>query len=60
MAFGHGIHFCIGAPLARLEAVVVLKEFSKFIKDFTVEKPSGDDRIDSDIMYGFKKLIINL
>ena len=28
-AFGHGIHFCVGAPLARLEAVVALRSIAE-------------------------------
>ncbi len=28
LAFGHGAHFCLGAPLARLEARIVLDELS--------------------------------
>ncbi|MGE3074505.1 MAG: cytochrome P450 [Dehalococcoidia bacterium] len=34
LAFGMGIHFCLGAPLARLEAKIALEELLKRAKNF--------------------------
>ena len=36
IAFGHGIHFCIGAALARVEARVALTRFLERVPRFTV------------------------
>lgn len=36
VAFGHGIHFCLGAPLARLEARVALNLLFDAFTDLTV------------------------
>ena len=33
LAFGHGIHFCVGAPLARLEARIVLPMMLEQLRD---------------------------
>ena len=33
LAFGHGVHFCVGAPLARLEAKIVLPMMLEQLKN---------------------------
>jgi cytochrome P450 len=34
IAFGHGIHACLGAPLARMEARIALTDFLDRVRDF--------------------------
>jgi cytochrome P450 len=42
LAFGHGIHFCLGAPLARLEGRVVLRTILERLKDLELDLYDGD------------------
>ena len=37
LAFGHGVHFCLGAALARLEATVVFEELLRRVPDWQVD-----------------------
>jgi cytochrome P450 len=39
LAFGEGIHFCLGAPLARLEARIVLERLLPQLGDYEVVGP---------------------
>jgi cytochrome P450 len=39
LAFGEGIHFCLGAPLARLEATIGFARFLERVPDYTITGP---------------------
>jgi cytochrome P450 len=44
IAFGHGIHFCLGAPLSRLEASIALGELLTLIESFELVSPDWPPR----------------
>ena len=52
LAFGEGVHFCIGAPLARLESRVALEEFTKRFPRYEVDE-SRARRIHMSNVHGY-------
>jgi len=58
LAFGHGIHFCLGAPLARLEAQIAYSELLRRSPEWTV---TGDpERMHSGPIRGLSRLPVSL
>jgi len=56
LAFGHGIHYCVGAPLARLEAQIA---FDRLLAPFDRMRLPDDARLEyrnSTLMRGLKSL----
>ncbi|MGN7252949.1 cytochrome P450 [Arthrobacter sp. SAFR-014] len=56
LAFGHGIHFCLGAPLARLEARIALQGILDRLPGLALAPEAHLERMDSTIIYGVKEL----
>lgn len=54
-SFGFGRHFCMGAPLARLEARVALEELIRAFDAYDID-PSGAQRVHSVNVRGFAAL----
>lgn len=59
IAFGHGTHFCVGANLARLEAVVALERLVARIDTFTLHDDNTFEYLPSFVLRGLKRLHIN-
>jgi cytochrome P450 len=59
LAFGQGVHFCLGASLARLEGRVALEQVWKRMADYEID-PAGLVRVHSVNVRGFSALPISV
>jgi cytochrome P450 len=59
LAFGHGVHFCIGVHLARLEGVMLIREFLARVPEYEVDMARAC-RPPSDFQIGFTSMPVTV
>ncbi|MEU7906944.1 cytochrome P450 [Actinoplanes sp. NPDC049118] len=60
LSFGHGIHFCLGAPLARLEARVALRILLERYRDIAVATDAPVEHRNPWLMVSVNKLPLDV
>ena len=57
LAFGHGIHYCLGAPLARVEGKIALQTLFGRFPDLRLAVPESELEWRSGVLFrGLKRL----
>jgi len=51
LAFSHGIHFCLGAPLARLEACIAFELLTQRLPDLRLSPPDQTFEFDPNMSF---------
>jgi cytochrome P450 len=59
IGFGHGVHVCIGAALARMESVVAFEQIRERWPEFRVDE-SGLERVQMANVAGYSKVPVSL
>jgi cytochrome P450 len=60
LAFGHGVHYCLGAPLARLEARIALPALFARFPGLQLAEAEPLEPIDSFISQGYRALPVRI
>jgi cytochrome P450 len=60
LAFGHGLHHCLGAPLARLEGVTAIGRLLERFDEISLEQGAKLEYRNSAIVHGLKSLPVRL
>jgi cytochrome P450 len=60
LAFGKGIHFCVGASLSRLEGRIALAELVQRIESFTLADANDFEVFPSFLLRGLKRLELDI
>jgi cytochrome P450 len=56
LAFGYGVHFCLGAPLARLEAAIAVPMMIEQLRDLRLDEDDPAEPLESTVISGFRRL----
>ena len=60
LAFGQGLHFCLGGPLARLQASIAFERLFDRIPEIALDGPDSFQRTESLAFWGLERLSLKL